>query len=367
MNWMEVALLLLGVGAFAASFIIPERKGTKDGELQIDTEVIRKIIEKETDSAKERVTEVVDETLMYAVEKAERASERISNEKIMAISEYSETVLAEMNKAHQEVMFLYDMLNDKHKNLKETVKIVDKHAKEVEEKASAAASALAAKEETSAIIEKQIQGQVAKKRTEHEAERKAEQRITLDMLVLPQQAQGAVQPMQTVTAQKAVQPTKIAAEQRKHQPMQDVAAGQGRSQSMQNGAGQGKSQSMQTAAGQGTVQPKKTVEAQPVQGTSSGQTLEGHKKVEVYSFAEQAPRVERSASMEMQAQKLEKTVSMMRQRETGAEKQQPIEENNNDRILRMYKSGMSSIDIARELGLGVGEVKLVINLFKGAV
>ena len=43
-----------------------------------------------------------------------------------------------------------------------------------------------------------------------------------------------------------------------------------------------------------------------------------------------------------------------------------VVENNNDKILRMYKDGMSNVDIAKELGLGVGEVKLVINLFKGA-
>ena len=42
-------------------------------------------------------------------------------------------------------------------------------------------------------------------------------------------------------------------------------------------------------------------------------------------------------------------------------------ENNNDRILSLHKKGMSSVDIAKELGLGVGEVKLVINLFKGTV
>ena len=43
-----------------------------------------------------------------------------------------------------------------------------------------------------------------------------------------------------------------------------------------------------------------------------------------------------------------------------------VVENNNDKILRLYKEGMSNVDIAKELGLGVGEVKLVINLFKGA-
>ena len=99
MNWMEVALLLLGMGAFVASFIIPEKvsKG-KNEELQVDTDMLKQLVEKEMQQTKQRVSEVVDETLEYAVEKTERASERISNEKIMAISDYSETVLAEMNK-----------------------------------------------------------------------------------------------------------------------------------------------------------------------------------------------------------------------------------------------------------------------------
>jgi uncharacterized protein YbjQ (UPF0145 family) len=43
--------------------------------------------------------------------------EKISNEKIMAISEYSDTVLDAMDKTHNEIMFLYSMLNDKHKEL----------------------------------------------------------------------------------------------------------------------------------------------------------------------------------------------------------------------------------------------------------
>jgi DNA-binding NarL/FixJ family response regulator len=38
--------------------------------------------------------------------------------------------------------------------------------------------------------------------------------------------------------------------------------------------------------------------------------------------------------------------------------------NNNDRILALHKEGKSNMAIAKELGLGVGEVKLVIDLFK---
>ena len=41
------------------------------------------------------------------------------------------------------------------------------------------------------------------------------------------------------------------------------------------------------------------------------------------------------------------------------------ERNNNEAILALHKAGKSNMAIARELGLGVGEVKLVIDLFKG--
>ena len=40
-------------------------------------------------------------------------------------------------------------------------------------------------------------------------------------------------------------------------------------------------------------------------------------------------------------------------------------ENSNEEILRLHKEGKSNVVIAKELGLGVGEVKLVIDLFEG--
>ena len=39
--------------------------------------------------------------------------------------------------------------------------------------------------------------------------------------------------------------------------------------------------------------------------------------------------------------------------------------NNNDKILELNSKGKSNVEIAKELGLGIGEVKLVIDLFRG--
>lgn len=41
------------------------------------------------------------------------------------------------------------------------------------------------------------------------------------------------------------------------------------------------------------------------------------------------------------------------------------DDNTNDIILEMKRNGMGIIEIARELGLGVGEVKLVVDLYQG--
>ncbi len=41
------------------------------------------------------------------------------------------------------------------------------------------------------------------------------------------------------------------------------------------------------------------------------------------------------------------------------------EDNTNDIILEMKRNGMSIMEIARELGMGVGEVKLVVDLYQG--
>ena len=399
MNWLEVALIVFGVGAFAGSFLIKGKSEEEDEGQQIDVELIRSVIDKEMGDAKERVAEVVDETLEYAVEKTERASERISNEKIMAISEYSETVLADINKSHQEVMFLYDMLNDKHNNLKETVKHVDKTAREAEEAANAAALALAAKAKEDAEVkareqlEKEAEQKEEAKRKEalerasqdKEAREKEYARRQMARLILPMQ--------QEMTGHRQV----------------DLRSMDMKSLAINPGAGKMNHSSKHDAEKTANDKPAelkplvvKSVEILSADIVSSNdmkpvsenanvsqvsavdlQTLGSRpedmkvvdvkpadiRPVEVYSFAEQAPHVERPEKKQAQAAALENTVSMMKQQDdvAGNAPADEFGENNNDRILRLHKEGLSNVDIAKELGLGVGEVKLVINLFKGAV
>ena len=118
MSVIEIVLIIIGAGVFLLGYFLPAGKMDADEEVQLISEAeIRKLVEGETETVREKVSDIVEETIGYSIEKTERAMERVANEKIMAVNEYSDTVLEEINKNHKEVTFLYDMLNDKHDTL----------------------------------------------------------------------------------------------------------------------------------------------------------------------------------------------------------------------------------------------------------
>lgn len=382
MNWLEVALVVFGVGAFAGSFLVRAKvKDEGNGQQEVDVDLIRSVIDKEMKDAKVRVTEVVDETLEYAVEKTERASERISNEKIMAINEYSETVLADINKSHQEVVFLYDMLNDKHNNLKETVKHVDKTAKEAEEAANAAAIALSAKAKEEAEAKEREKQEEAEKNKlleqmslSKEAQEKEYARRQMARLILPMQQDLSMHRQVDAraldmtswalnTGNRVQEENPVELRPLVVKSVEIVSADIVTSNDMQP-----------VPESSTSVNPVSAVELQTLGSRPEDMKVLDVKPadirpVEVYSFAEQAPRIERPVRKAAAAAGTENVTNPINQQEryTAQPSAVDLNENNNDRILRLHKEGYSNVDIAKELGLGVGEVKLVINLFKGAV
>ena len=252
MGALEIVLLVLGCVVFLLSFFLPSGAGGTDEE-------IKKILENEAKDAvaremkgvKGQIEDIVDETVNYAVEKTERSLERVSNEKIMAVNEYSDTVLEDINKNHKEVMFLYDMLNDKHQNIQSTVSQVEKTVKEVEQTAREAAAGI-----ETVIGEKSVAEETQSKATAEEPVNEEEE----FSILMPQK----------VSAKKVIK-SKPAAKKAASEPALDISF-------MKDG------------------------------------------------------------------------------RKNG---------NNNERILELHNQGKSNVAIAKELGLGVGEVKLVIDLFEG--
>lgn len=135
MGILEIVLLIAGIIIFTGSFFLP-LGGEKNAAIdkKAAKEEIHGLVEEEMNTVRSKMQDKMEETSEDAIEKAERSLERLTNEKIMAVNEYSDTVLQEIHKNHEEVMFLYDMLNSKHANIKDTVSKMDKAVKAAENK-----------------------------------------------------------------------------------------------------------------------------------------------------------------------------------------------------------------------------------------
>ncbi len=119
MTTLEIVLLILGIAIFALSFFVFGGNSKQDlTEIREEVkEEVRQALNVQMAEAGRQWEDTLREKAEDAVNNTERELSKVSNEKIMAVNEYSDTVLAEIDKNHKEAMFLYDMLNDKHRNI----------------------------------------------------------------------------------------------------------------------------------------------------------------------------------------------------------------------------------------------------------
>lgn len=123
MTVIEIVLIVIGSIMMIASFFVMEKLSNSEVNkiAELSDEEIERILERKMKAAEQKIEDMIDETVKETIdqstEQVERALDKETNEKIKAISEYSDTVLESINKTHNEVMFLYSMLNDKHSEL----------------------------------------------------------------------------------------------------------------------------------------------------------------------------------------------------------------------------------------------------------
>ena len=122
MSGLEICLVVIGIIVITISFIFAEQFQNRNGEEQLQKEKISEI----TDEIIRREVEaelalVIDEK----IEEVKKELNKFTTEKIMALGEYSDDVNLRINKNHEEVMFLYNMLNDKEVVVKNTIKDIE--------------------------------------------------------------------------------------------------------------------------------------------------------------------------------------------------------------------------------------------------
>lgn len=132
MGVTEIVLLIVGGIIFILSFLIPARGEGAQLSAEAEKAQARELLEQELATVRGQAEEMAGEAVSEALEKVQRTLERLSNEKIMAVSEYSDTVLAQIHKDHEEAMFLYDMLNNKQVALKNAMAELNRTMKDAQ-------------------------------------------------------------------------------------------------------------------------------------------------------------------------------------------------------------------------------------------
>ncbi len=373
---IEIVLIIIGAGVFLLGYLLPAGKKDADEEVQLISEAeIRKLVEGETETVREKVSDIVDETIGYSIEKTERAMERVANEKIMAVNEYSDTVLEEINKNHKEVTFLYDMLNDKHDTLMADIGSANQVVEEIRQTVRDA--------EITA-------GETAKKA-------KAAEEAAEDALMKIRHAESSAREAQDAV-QEAVQSVMGAVEDTRTDLWSIHSAGAYSPEVVEEVQA---SRVFPTLEEEKEIyEPSVTMEPAPeempeasgkVQEEADFQPIKA-RRVEIIhepeaDYVAEEPELSTSAAFAEMGifgnREPEGSREFGNRREFGGRRERtPVQEeqrgvdirfaqgkdngrNSNERILELHKAGKSNMAIAKELGLGLGEVKLVIDLFEG--
>lgn len=262
MTSLEIIMLVIGLICFVASFIL-----TND-----DAEPVTKkrsnykpeLTKEQEQFIAEQVDQIVTNQMVMLEESTEAALDKISNTKIMEMNEYVESVFNEINKNHNETVFMYDMLNEKSKEIKNVVKEINTVKSQID-----------ASKDTMSNDTQYLEG-------------------------LIKDAEKAVKEMDI--AIKAAYKTKAVLSARQEEERQPV--------------------------------PDNVIKPQ---------------------FFEQ--------KQEESANEQENSVNDNFAYMAKAEPETIMASNSNEQILMMHEEGKTNLEIAKALNLGIGEVKLVIDLF----
>lgn len=123
MTAIEVALLLIGVVFILGSFFIIEKLSPTELSrvAELSEDELRMVMDRELETAGAKISDMADQAVDLSMNQIQRKMEKDTNEKIMAISEYSDSVMEKLQKINNEVTFLYSMLGDKHTELNESM------------------------------------------------------------------------------------------------------------------------------------------------------------------------------------------------------------------------------------------------------
>lgn len=132
MTGFDICLIAIALVCIVASFMLSEKIDQGADANQVSEEMLATLLSHNQESMKESLDAYLHEVKEQVIEETIQELNKVSNEKIMAVDEFSNTVLEKINENHSETVFLYNMLNEKETDLKGMIGSIEK-AKSVEQ------------------------------------------------------------------------------------------------------------------------------------------------------------------------------------------------------------------------------------------
>ena len=130
MSPVEIIFVILGVIILIASCFVT---GSKESEIEVNSEISEAFLEFQKQEIQKYIERVLEEKSEEMVVRTDDYLSKISNEKIMAVNDFSSQILEKIDFNHKEVVFLYDMLNQKEDEIKKTAQEVDSKKNQMQE------------------------------------------------------------------------------------------------------------------------------------------------------------------------------------------------------------------------------------------
>lgn len=253
MTVLDIVLIIIGIFIIVISYAVTEKVSEEKNKMESVREVWS---DKEEGTIKDRVENIVSDRSEMIINDTEDRLCHLSNDKIMEFKEYSDQVTAKIEDNHKQAVFLYNMLNEKQKEMKEWINQLDQKHVEIED-----------------YINKKQE-----------------------------------------SFQKSVNDTALEQKKSKVKPLTNASDRQ-----KNNAIKQSNVNISKTSTSKINTQKTNTIANSPISITATNDIIPD------------TPATTR-----------------------------------NDKILNLWKEGKSILEISKQLGIGQGEVKLVVDLFKGA-
>lgn len=129
MEPVEIIFVLLGVAILIASCFV----GNKEDKTESVVTIPEELLETQKQELKKYAEQLLEDRSEEIIVKTDDYLSKVSNEKIMSVNDFSAQLLEKIDANHKEVVFLYDMLNQKEDDIKLTVQQFNHEKQQLQE------------------------------------------------------------------------------------------------------------------------------------------------------------------------------------------------------------------------------------------